>query len=136
VTTEPREQQEPSMEEILSSIRRIIADEEAEDGPSDDDDLGAAEAQADALNEDADALARAAEDEDPEDVLELTKVVRDSGEVVDLRAEGGGGMPAGLDDEPADDDVELSALDQAADEEPVANSSESFQQEDIRAVET
>jgi cell pole-organizing protein PopZ len=124
------------MEEILSSIRRIIADEEAEDGPSDDDDLGAAEAQADALNEDADALARAAEDEDPEDVLELTKVVRDSGEVVDLRAEGGGGMPAGLDDEPADDDVELSALDQAADEEPVANSSESFQQEDIRAVET
>jgi cell pole-organizing protein PopZ len=124
------------MEEILSSIRRIIADEEAEDGPSDDDDLGAAEAQADALNEDADALARAAEDEDPEDVLELTKVVRDSGEVVDLRAEGGGGMPAGLDDGPADDDVELSALDQAADEEPVANSSESFQQEDIRAVET
>jgi cell pole-organizing protein PopZ len=124
------------MEEILSSIRRIIADEEAEDGPSDDDDLGAAEAQADALNEDADALARAAEDEDPEDVLELTKVVRDSGEVVDLRAEGGGGMPAGLDDEPADDDVELSALDQAADEEPVTNSSESFQQEDIRAVET
>jgi cell pole-organizing protein PopZ len=124
------------MEEILSSIRRIIADEEAVDGPSDDDDLGAAEAQADALNEDADALARAAEDEDPEDVLELTKVVRDSGEVVDLRAEGGGGMPAGLDDEPADDDVELSALDQAADEEPVANSSESFQQEDIRAVET
>ena len=90
MTTEPREQQEPSMEEILSSIRRIIADEEAEDGPTDDDDLGAAEAESEALNEDADALARAAEVEDPDDVLELTKVVRDSGEVVDLKAEGGG----------------------------------------------
>ena len=30
------------MEEILSSIRRIIADEEAEDGHSEDDELGAA----------------------------------------------------------------------------------------------
>jgi cell pole-organizing protein PopZ len=88
VTTEPREQHEPSMEEILSSIRRIIADEEAEDGTSDDDELGAAEAQAEALNEDADALAEAAEDEESEDVLELTRVVRDSGEVVDLKAEG------------------------------------------------
>jgi cell pole-organizing protein PopZ len=75
------------MEEILSSIRRIIADEEAEDGASDDDELGAAEAQADALNEDADALAQAAEDEESEDVLELTRVVRDTGEVVDLKAE-------------------------------------------------
>lgn len=88
MTTEPREQHEPSMEEILSSIRRIIADEEAEDGTSDDDELGAAEAQAEALNEDADALAKAAEDEESEDVLELTRVVRDSGEVVDLKAEG------------------------------------------------
>ena len=33
MTSEPREQHEPSMEEILSSIRRIIADEEAEDRP-------------------------------------------------------------------------------------------------------
>ena len=89
MTTEPREQHEPSMEEILSSIRRIIADEEAEEGHADDDELGAAEAQADALNEDADALAEAAEDDDPDDVLELTRVVRDSGEVVDLKAEGG-----------------------------------------------
>jgi hypothetical protein len=134
------------MEEILSSIRRIIADEEAEDGPSDDDELGAAEAESEALNEDADALARAAEDEDPDDVLELTKVVRDSGEVVDLRAEAGGGSSladelsevAGADHEPAtaDDQVELAALDEASDPEPVATPSEPFKQEDQTAVET
>ena len=133
------------MEEILSSIRRIIADEEAEDGPTDDDDLGAAEAESEALNEDADALARAAEDEDPDDVLELTKVVRDSGEVVDLRAETGGAPLAddpyragAADAEPAtaDDQVELAALDEAADHEPGATPSEPFKQEDQPAVET
>jgi cell pole-organizing protein PopZ len=75
------------MEEILSSIRRIIADEEAEDDkPGDDPELGAAEARAEALNRDADALADAADDDD-EDVLELTRMVRDSGEVVDLKSE-------------------------------------------------
>ena len=84
MTTEPREQHEPSMEEILSSIRRIIADEEADDGHPEDD-LGAAEARAEALNDDADAMAEAADDGD--DVLELTKMVRDGGEVVDLRGE-------------------------------------------------
>jgi cell pole-organizing protein PopZ len=78
------------MEEILSSIRRIIADEESEESHPEDDELGAAEAHADALNEDADALARAAEDEDQDDVLELTRVVREGGEVVDLKAGGAG----------------------------------------------
>lgn len=137
MTSEQREQQEPSMEEILSSIRRIIADEETEEGSSDDEDLGAAEAQADALNEDADALARAAEDEDPEDVLELTRVVRDSGEVVDLRAEGAEDAPDD-DEEPAadDDELELTALDDAADDEPAAPPFEPSKQEDTRAVET
>jgi cell pole-organizing protein PopZ len=95
VTTEPREQQEPSMEEILSSIRRIIADEETDEAHSDEDpELGAAEARAEALNEDADALADAADDGD--DVLELTKVVRESGEVVDLK----GPTSYGREDEP------------------------------------
>jgi cell pole-organizing protein PopZ len=88
VTTEPKEQHEPSMEEILSSIRRIIADEETEEGTGDDEELGAAEAQAEALNDDADALAQAAEEDESEDVLELTRVVRETGEVVDLKAEG------------------------------------------------
>jgi uncharacterized protein len=142
VTTEPREQQEPSMEEILSSIRRIIADEETDDGHPEDDELGAAEAESEALNEDADALARAAEDEDPDDVLELTRMVRDSGEVVDLRAEGSGDAPladelpevAAADREAAtaDDQVELAAFDEASDSTP----SEPFKQEDPRAVET
>jgi cell pole-organizing protein PopZ len=134
------------MEEILSSIRRIIADEEAEDGPSDDDDLGAAEAESEALNEDAEALARAAEDEDPDDVLELTRVVRDSGEVVELRAEGSGGAAladalseaAAAHGEPAtaDDEVELTALDEATYPAPGATPSEPFKQEDQPAVET
>ena len=78
------------MEEILSSIRRIIADEEADEAHADqDDDLGTAEARAETLDEDAEALAQAAEDDqdDEEDVLELTKVVRESGEVVDLQSE-------------------------------------------------
>lgn len=136
MTTEQREQQEPSMEEILSSIRRIIADEESEEGTSEDDDLGAAEAQADALNEDADALAQAAGDEEPEDVLELTKVVRDGGEVVDLRAEEAGDAPVEEDEPAAEPEIELAALDQAADEEPVATPSETPKQEDPRAVDT
>ena len=132
------------MEEILSSIRRIIADEEAEDGPADDDELGAAEAESEALNEDADALARAAEDEDPDDVLELTRVVRDSGEVVDLKAGGSGGesladaLPEDAADSgpaTADDEVELTALDEASDTEG-ATPSEPFKQEDQPAVET
>jgi uncharacterized protein len=79
VTTEPKEQQEPSMEEILSSIRRIIADEEA----GDDGERGAAEARPDAPRRDADERAQAADSDD--DVLELTQVVRESGEVVDLK---------------------------------------------------
>src|ERR687897_2213973 len=89
VTTEPREQQEPSMEEILSSIRRIIADEDTDDNSPGDDELGAAEARSEALDDDAEARARAAEEEDDsdEDVLELTKMVRESGEVIDLQGE-------------------------------------------------
>jgi uncharacterized protein len=78
------------MEEILSSIRRIIADEEADEAHADhDDDLGTAEARAETLDEDVEALAQVAEDDqdDDEDVLELTRVVRESGEVVDLQSE-------------------------------------------------
>jgi len=66
------------MEEILSSIRRIIADEGTEDGEE-----GAPE-QADAAEREADPRDPAAEDADDEDVLELTEVVREDAEVVDL----------------------------------------------------
>jgi cell pole-organizing protein PopZ len=78
MTTEPKEQQEPSMEEILSSIRRIIADEE-----SANDEDGEREPQPDASKH-ADERART-DDRDDDDVLELTRVVRESGEVVDLK---------------------------------------------------
>lgn len=142
MTTEQREQHEPSMEEILSSIRRIIADEEAEETSADDDELGAAEAQAEAFNDDADALADAAEDEESEenseDVLELTKMVRDSGEVVDLRSEGTAiAEPAAepeSEPEPAvaDDEVELAP----AEETPLAMTRDEPKQEDEIAVET
>jgi uncharacterized protein len=128
------------MEEILSSIRRIIADEEADDASHDDDDLGAAEAHSEALNEDADALARAAEDDESDDVLELTKVVRESGEVVDLRAEGGApmGRPADVPTDepevPIDDEVEMAPLDDASDDEPGVSIPNQPKQEDIAAV--
>ena len=134
--TEPREQHEPSMEEILSSIRRIIADEEAEETHPEDDELGAAEAHADALNDDADALASAAED-DPEDVLELTKVVRESGEVVDLKAEGdayaarAGAPPP----DAAGDEVELAPLDAGGYQESHNVTSDESKQEEPTAVE-
>jgi uncharacterized protein len=78
------------MEEILSSIRRIIADEESDDSRTgEEDDLGAAvQARVEALETDDASLERPAEeDHDDEDVLELTKVVRDSGEVVEFQSE-------------------------------------------------
>jgi uncharacterized protein len=145
VTTEPREH-EPSMEEILSSIRRIIADEEADETHPEDDELGTAEAHADALNEDADALARAAEDEDPEDVLELTRVVRDGGEVVDLNA--GSAAATGLYGEPAPepesealpetdrDEIELAPLDEEPDRESQIPTWHESKQKEPTAVET
>jgi uncharacterized protein len=121
------------MEEILSSIRRIIADEEAEDTTSEDDELGAAEAQAEALNEDADALAQAAEDEDSEDVLELTRVVREGGEVVDLKAEGaamaGPAVEAESHREPEPEDAAEEVELAPADEEPAATVQDQPKQE-------
>ena len=72
----------------FSSIRRIIADEETDDKSGGDDELGT-EAGSEALGTDADTLAQAAADEGDadEDVLELTKVVRDTGEVIDFQGE-------------------------------------------------
>ncbi len=66
--------QEPSMEEILSSIRRIIADDEDETAPA------KPAAPAPAKPKPAESKARApAEDEDEdEDVLDLTQVVEPS----------------------------------------------------------
>jgi cell pole-organizing protein PopZ len=66
------------MEEILSSIRRIIADETSEEEGQD-----AAGPPPEGLDRDDDALALDAE-EDEGDVLELTEVVREDGEVIEL----------------------------------------------------
>ena len=66
------------MEEILSSIRRIIADE-----TSDEEGQEAAGPQKEGLDRDDDPLPLDAE-EDADDVLELTEVVREDGEVIEL----------------------------------------------------
>lgn len=91
MTTEQREQREPSMEEILSSIRRIIADEEAEgaDDANATEDAGsdATQAGAETFDGDEEPFDDPDEDDEADDVLELTRVVRESGEVVDLRPE-------------------------------------------------
>jgi len=68
------------MEEILSSIRRIIADEASDEEGEEE----AAASPAEGHDADVDASARDAEDASDDDVLELTQVVRDEGEVVDL----------------------------------------------------
>jgi uncharacterized protein len=73
-------QQEPSMEEILASIRRIIS----EDG---DDDNAAPEAEAAAPEPVLETVPDPVEVEEPEaeeDILELTDEVQDDGTVVDL----------------------------------------------------
>ncbi|HEX5078094.1 MAG TPA: DUF2497 domain-containing protein [Geminicoccaceae bacterium] len=76
--SQPKEQQEPSMEEILSSIRRIIADE-AGDQEGEQDAVGTQPEPADW----AEAPGFGGGDAD-DDVLELTEVVREEGEVIDL----------------------------------------------------
>jgi uncharacterized protein len=74
-------QQEPSMEEILSSIRRIIADETADEEGEQD----AARSRTEEFDRDVEAFAQVAEGGDTDDdVLELTEVVREDGEVIEL----------------------------------------------------
>ena len=129
------------MEEILSSIRRIIADEETEDSGRGDAEPGAAEARSEALDDDAEARARAAEEEDDsdEDVLELTKMVRESGEVIDLQGERSSADDAMYDDEARHDDgarddddqrMELAPADHAPEEEPAGAGREHIQRKD------
>jgi uncharacterized protein len=78
--SDSRDNQEPSMEEILSSIRRIIADEEG-DEPASKGSAGAG--QRGARPEPAFDADEASEDDD---VLDLTQRVEEDGEVVDLNA--------------------------------------------------
>lgn len=122
------------MEEILSSIRRIIADEETDDNRSGDDEFGTAGTQAEALDAAAEGLARVAEDEDDadEDVLELTKVVRESGEVIDLQGERSSANDA-MEDEARDDDaqpIEVAPAHYPPEEEPVGTGRDHIQRKD------
>jgi cell pole-organizing protein PopZ len=102
------------MEEILSSIRRIIADEANDEGQ---------DAAASLPDGEADSPAFAADEDD--DVLELTEVVHEEGEVIELdRAmaqphslEGHRRLEA-VADEPSDDEAEPGAWDQAEADEP------------------
>ncbi|MEM8952004.1 MAG: hypothetical protein AAGC99_22045, partial [Pseudomonadota bacterium] len=95
MNTQPKDQ-EPSMEEILSSIRRIIADEESEDTKPDDDRAVAADTEAGALEtlEVLDDDDNDDDDDDGGDVLELTSVVEEGRPAAE---------PADVDDEPAED---------------------------------
>ena len=70
--------QEPSMEEILASIRRIISDDEEEAGGAPE------EAAAEQAEPDAPEPEPASSLDDVDDVLELTEVVGDDGNVVSL----------------------------------------------------
>jgi hypothetical protein len=141
VTTEPREQHEPSMEEILSSIRRIISDEEAEG--SDDADAaeqagsGATPARAESFEEDVPSFEATGDADDSDDVLELTKVVRESGEVVDFKAEAGVGAeleadgPYALEDQ---EEAELAPPEDAAEGESDSMTDEHINREDEATV--
>ena len=125
------------MEEILSSIRRIIADEENEEARSDDEGAASPEADADALDtlevldDDDDE-----DDDDGGDVLELTSVVEEGrsnkGPVIVDEPEP---VPEEPEDEPLassalelvddtaddDDDIEIADLDDLPDLPEVAD---------------
>jgi uncharacterized protein len=141
VTTEPREQHEPSMEEILSSIRRIISDEDAEGAddadPEERPGSGAARARLASFEDDVRTLEPTGEDDDSDDVLELTKVVRESGEVVELNAAAGNGAELDADrvDRGGDqEEAELAPPDDVAEEESDSMTDEHINPEDEATV--
>lgn len=143
MTTEPREQHEPSMEEILSSIRRIISDEEAE-GAEDSDAAeqagsGSAQGRAESFEDDAQSFGTTGEDDESDDVLELTKVVRESGEVVDLKSEAADGAELDADDSDTVEDqeeAELAPPEDMPESEPDAMTDDYVNQEDEATVDT
>ena len=113
MSTQPKDQ-EPSMEEILSSIRRIIADEETEESKPDDE-VELASADAERVEFDALETLDDDEDDDADDVLELTSVVEEGAGVVDLNADTSDvvaveAVESPIDEDDDDDDVELSRI--------------------------
>jgi cell pole-organizing protein PopZ len=112
--SDPNAEQEPSMEEILASIRRIIS----EDGDVEESAEAAAPEEAPEPESVADEAAPEPEPEpepDPElaeEVLELTDEVQDDGTVVNLKT----GEEVDKETSPAEEDVEMEMID--AEEEP------------------
>ncbi len=83
-------QQDPSMEEILASIRRIISEDEVEEGEDAEAEPAEAADAGDDAPEDAPEEEAAKGDDDAgesEDVLELTQMVQEDGSTVDLAEE-------------------------------------------------
>ena len=106
-------QPEPSMEEILASIRRIISEDGDEDAPAVEATAPAPEAEAAPVPEQAADPVQETE----EDVLELTDEVQDDGTVVNLKT----GKAVNDDDgaEEREEEIELEMIDaveEAADE--------------------
>ena len=101
--SDPDNQNEPTMEEILASIRRIISEDgtEAEEGAADDE--APAEAAEETAEPDPDpepepaaeeAAPEPADEEEDDDVLDLTQMVGEDGSVVDLAKEREAAMAA------------------------------------------
>jgi cell pole-organizing protein PopZ len=91
--SDTRSQQEPSMEEILASIRRIISEDNEPEAP--------APMSTPAFRPEPEPAA--VREEMDEDVLELTQMVKDDGSVVDVRDDDDddrGDDRSGWDDEP------------------------------------
>jgi hypothetical protein len=100
---------------------------------------GANQARAEAFEEDVQTFEATGDDDDSDDVLELTKVVRESGEVVDLKAEAGDGAelePDGSDTVEDQEEAELAPPEDVPESEPDAMTDEHFKQEDEATVHT
>jgi hypothetical protein len=101
------------MEEILSSIRRIIADEESDETTPDDDDKPVSKGAADKSPLDALEVLDDDDDDDSSDVLELTSVI-DEDRSVDRpveRDERPAAAMLELVDDGDDDDIEIADTD-------------------------
>lgn len=115
MSNETENQNEPSMEEILASIRKIISEDEPEGDAAEALSADAVETEApeqevvESEAPDSDEFEREAPGADADDdVLELTEVVGDDGSVTDLndrQSSADGAFPGGADDtdsEPVD----------------------------------
>ncbi len=121
MSTQPKDQ-EPSMEEILSSIRRIIADEETEEGEVSADKGETIEAaRDDAVSLDSLEILDDDEDDDDDDdssdVLELTSAVDQTQDDDEIVAEPLASAPIELvddvvEEEEDEEDIELADIDE------------------------